>query len=314
MSFRLKIAAFLFAIGIGFAGQVIADGGYFKPHVLPSKEDLDKQSAWLERGRVRADSDYYEFQGDKKNDKRDFAGAIEDFSRAIPLNPKDVYSFWGRAYARDHTGDLAGATEDYTSAAVLRPKVPFSYYKRGHDKMLTGDLDGAMVDFDRAMALNSRNSWTWYYRAQLREVMRDWPGAIRDYRRACELDKSTQDYPRLFIWLIQIHSGEKADADKEFSAYLARRHRAKGGDWYFITTRFLVGTVGEADFIESSSTSPDAPDTGSGPCEVWFYTGVKKLISGDNPGAILDFRKCVETGRVDVFEYHLAESELKTLE
>jgi tetratricopeptide (TPR) repeat protein len=293
--------------------QAIADGPYFNSNSQPTKEDLQKQEAWLERGRIRADADYYEFQGEKKNDKGDFAGAIEDFSRAIPLNPKDVYSFWGRANARDHTGDLAGAMEDYTSAAALKPNDAYTYCSRGRDKMLTGDADGALADFNRALALDPKYAWTWYYRGDLHYMMRDWQGAIGDYRRACQLDKRTQDYPRLSIWLIRTRLGEKADANKEFSLFLAKRGPLKGGDWYREITDFFADTVSEADFL-ASSVSPDAPDGGWAPCSAWFYAGMKKLISGDTPAAIVCFRKCEETNRPDILEYHLAESELKTLE
>ncbi|MBW4699358.1 MAG: PDZ domain-containing protein [Aphanocapsa lilacina HA4352-LM1] len=58
-------------------------------------------------------------QGDSKLHRQDFAGAIEEYSRAIRLNPSNALAHSNRARARAALGDTAGAVGDLKKAAQL---------------------------------------------------------------------------------------------------------------------------------------------------------------------------------------------------
>ena len=53
----------------------------------------------------------------------DYAGAIEDYTQAIELDPKFAEAYFNRGNAKHSSGDYAGAIEDYTKAIELDPKV-----------------------------------------------------------------------------------------------------------------------------------------------------------------------------------------------
>ena len=49
----------------------------------------------------------------------DFAGAIDDYSQVIKINPKDSDALFNRAKAKKAIGDIKGACEDWRKAADL---------------------------------------------------------------------------------------------------------------------------------------------------------------------------------------------------
>lgn len=55
---------------------------------------------------------FYNIEGVKKADKGDFDDALECFSKAIELPPKDSLSYFNRARIRMYIGDVKGAKSD----------------------------------------------------------------------------------------------------------------------------------------------------------------------------------------------------------
>jgi len=59
---------------------------------------------------------FLNIEGVKKVDKGDFDNALDCFSRAIDLPPKDSVSYFNRASLRMYLGDLKGASSDLKAA------------------------------------------------------------------------------------------------------------------------------------------------------------------------------------------------------
>jgi tetratricopeptide (TPR) repeat protein len=55
---------------------------------------------------------FYNIEGVKKADKGAFDSALEFFSKAIKLQPKDSTSYFNRASLRMYLGDVEGAKSD----------------------------------------------------------------------------------------------------------------------------------------------------------------------------------------------------------
>jgi tetratricopeptide (TPR) repeat protein len=66
-------------------------------------------------------SHYYNYRGVCKFNLR-FKHAIQDFNKAIELDPANAYHYSCRAYIKDKTGDTEGAIEDYSTALELDPE------------------------------------------------------------------------------------------------------------------------------------------------------------------------------------------------
>lgn len=88
------------------------------------------------------------FRGKAYSKKRNFDGAIADFTEAIRLNPKNDSPFYFRGGAYLENGDYDRAIADYTEVIQLNPTDVFaSYYGRGLAYMGKIDYGRAVSDF-----------------------------------------------------------------------------------------------------------------------------------------------------------------------
>jgi len=61
----------------------------------------------------KADKLFYNAEGLKKADKCKFREALELFTKAVDLNPKDSLSYFNRATIKMDIGDILGAKLDF---------------------------------------------------------------------------------------------------------------------------------------------------------------------------------------------------------
>ena len=52
-------------------------------------------------------------------DLKDYEGAIADFTKAIEINPEDVYAYKSRGVSQEYIGNLIGACSDWRKASSL---------------------------------------------------------------------------------------------------------------------------------------------------------------------------------------------------
>ncbi|MDP7035318.1 MAG: tetratricopeptide repeat protein, partial [Planctomycetota bacterium] len=82
----------------------------------------------------------YSNRGHARKAKGDIDGAIEDYSKAIEIDPKFAGAYSNRGGARQAKGDPDGAIEDYNKAIEIDPKNPNAYHNRGNARAKKGDL------------------------------------------------------------------------------------------------------------------------------------------------------------------------------
>jgi len=93
----------------------------------------------------------------KENDK----DAIEDYTKAIEIDPNNVFAFRLRADSKCKLGDYLGAIDDYTKAIEIFPNKPnkaYLYNYRASAKRKSGDNKGADQDDIKADKLKSMES------------------------------------------------------------------------------------------------------------------------------------------------------------
>ena len=91
--------------------------------------------------------------GNAKRAKGDLDGAIEDYTKAIQLKPRNADAYYERGLAKRAKGDLDGAIADFTNAVELKPDFAEAYGSRGDAKKAKGDLDGANADHTKYIQL-----------------------------------------------------------------------------------------------------------------------------------------------------------------
>jgi tetratricopeptide (TPR) repeat protein len=113
------------------------------------------------------DGEFYRTRARVRGNLRDFAGALEDVTRAIGLNPKWHLSLVQRAYLHQQAGDLRAAFRDVDLYIAREPQDFNGYLRRTELYEISGDLRSALADARQAHRLfppyirkpGTRKSW-----------------------------------------------------------------------------------------------------------------------------------------------------------
>lgn len=74
-------------------------------------------------------------------------GSVEEFTKAIRLDPESAGAYAGRGAIKFAMGDNRGAIADFTKAIELDQKSAGYYSGRGTARLAAGDIPGAIGDF-----------------------------------------------------------------------------------------------------------------------------------------------------------------------
>jgi tetratricopeptide (TPR) repeat protein len=196
--------------------------------------------------------------GINKAKERDFKGAIENFDRAIKLNPDYADAYSNRASVRHELGDDPGAIEDYKEAILLNPDCAVYHNNLGIISYNSDDYRGARVAHTRAIQLNPGYAQAYNDRGFARLRLGDLQGALKDFSQAIELNAD--------------------DA-------LAWNNR---GDVYFLELGYLQEALD--DYTQAARLNPKNPKT-------FYYLGVIHSRLGNKEKALEDFIKAIELKR-----------------
>ena len=133
---------------------------------------------------------FYYARGSAKNKLYDYEGSIEDFNKAIEINSdlRDAYNY--RGYAKNQLEDHYGAIEDYTKAIELDPAYEAAYIGRGNAKEMLGDVIGTCKDWKKAADLGNEVAAEYYEQciAEATEYLDrgTWKELDGDLKGACE--------------------------------------------------------------------------------------------------------------------------------
>lgn len=134
-------------------------------------EDSTMLYPYLERAQQR-------FEGGRYN------GAVEDYSRALEIDPRDPEIWLGRGLAREKLKDFHGAFSDYTRAIDIRENFFKAWINRGNVLYKLGRYVDAIEDFDVALVYQANYAPAIYNRAMAKIRMKNKEGACRDLMRA----------------------------------------------------------------------------------------------------------------------------------
>lgn len=126
--------------------------------------------------------------------------AINDFSKAIKLNPNNHHAYFYRARSRKALRDFQSAVEDYSYSIKINPKSSKVYTERG---WCLGKLDlkkQAIKDLNKAIALDSKNYKAYQYRSEIKYKQGDFQGALSDFNRVLKLKPKNSDDISKFLF------------------------------------------------------------------------------------------------------------------
>ena len=91
------------------------------------------------------------------------------------------------ARTKASSGDYEEAIDDYTKALKINPQFADAYFHRGILKGRLGDAKGAISDADKAIKINPQNAMAYASRGIAEETLGDLQRACADWRKAAVL-------------------------------------------------------------------------------------------------------------------------------
>jgi tetratricopeptide (TPR) repeat protein len=226
--------------------------------------------------------------GQKKLDRLDSEGAIENFSRALSLEPQNDQIYLKRADALQAKSDIEGAIADYTQAIQLNPNNADAYRRRAEAQGAQSKYQAALADLDRAIQLNPDASEAYSARADFRGIVEDYKGAIADADQAIRQNDSDSDAYNIRCYARARGFGDFKAAlpDCERAIELDAESPANYSSRCYVRAGLKDKTALE-DCDRAFKTDPDYAYN-------YEDRGLAKLALGNPKGALEDLQKALE--------------------
>lgn len=144
----------------------------------------------------------------------DLPDAVDTYTKAIELCPKDAMVYHNRGNAYDKLGNYERAIADFDTAIELNPLYAENYNNRGAAYKKIGNHKQAIADFDKAIALNPQYAAAYNNRGNTYGNAGDYKQAVADFDRAIEIDpKSAMSYNNRGFAYNNIGNHKQAIAD-----------------------------------------------------------------------------------------------------
>ena len=203
-----------------FARGIREGAGFYNNRGLEYLNNGDNDLAIEDFSRaIRMEPDnanFYYYRGDAYFNKGQYNPAIEDYTRAILLGLHYAVVFYNRGLAYYWIGDYERAIEDYTRTILLEPNVSIAYNNRGLAYSDTGEYDPAIEDYTQAILLDPDNVNAYYNRGLAWHYGKgSYEQAIEDYTRTILLnpDNVNAYYYRGLAWHYGKNDYEQAIED-----------------------------------------------------------------------------------------------------
>jgi Lipoprotein NlpI, contains TPR repeats len=129
----------------------------------------------------------YNKRGMALDDLKEYDRAIEDYTKAIELNPDDADVYYRRGNTWRDKKDYDKAIIDYSKALELRPGYAHYYLFRGIAWQYQGNKNNALAEYNKVIELNSDYAIAYYFRGNLYKSSGLFDEAIKDYTKTIEL-------------------------------------------------------------------------------------------------------------------------------
>ncbi|CCJ31312.1 unnamed protein product, partial [Pneumocystis jirovecii] len=153
----------------------------FRPKPNPKIESKDESTG-----------DYHLKQGFKALSAKNYDSASKSFSKAIELGCSE--SLQSVAYNMSGTfkfiqGNTHDALEDFNKAIEIDPNDTQNYIKRASVYMELGDRSATWSDFETAQSVNPNDPDIYYHRGQMHFITGEFSEAAKNYQKSIDLDK-----------------------------------------------------------------------------------------------------------------------------
>lgn len=212
--FRVLLLLFIFLSVQTFCGLVSA-----KSHMEMTDAQIIKMIKKLDKkiNRKEDNAKLYIQRGFYKFILKDYGSALEDYTTAEELTPKNsvIYYSKGRIWAEKK--NYTSAIEEFDKAISLNKKDSKVYVSRGMAKQGLNDLNGAIADYNLAIKYCRSNSNAYINRGVVKYKQKNYDGAMSDFQKAIKLSKKYSPDAYYNLGLVQCQNEEYEDGIDSFS-------------------------------------------------------------------------------------------------
>lgn len=145
----------------------------------------------------------YQVKGMVFQNQKNYKVALECFSKAIEIDPRNGKLWNSRGGIYFNTKEYDKALKDFDKAIELDNSLAMFYSNRASIKLELKDVDAALLDLNEALKLDDANPLVYYTRGNAYSKLSKLDEALKDYDRAISLrPTSAYYYGRGRIYLV----------------------------------------------------------------------------------------------------------------
>ena len=133
-----------------------------------------------------AATDFYR-SGTEKQELNDLVGAIDDFNKALEMDPGFFMAILSRGKVRFVQQDFENAMRDFDQTIVITEKLMEEAKKKGNVKIILGDHKGATKDFFHSDSMKPILAEALFNRGNVRNFLDNKEGCCEDLKKSSEL-------------------------------------------------------------------------------------------------------------------------------
>lgn len=131
--------------------------------------------------------------GLEKAKQKDYAAAIEEFTKALQVNPEFIEAYYQRGLAYYDLGRIPQAVFDYDQVLKRDTYHVEAYYCRALARLALKNLPGALKDVDKTIELNCYKAGAYNLRGVVERKLGNIERAIANLKKAAELYLEQKD-------------------------------------------------------------------------------------------------------------------------
>lgn len=138
------------------------------------------------------EANYYVNRGRCLESVSSYARAIDDYEKALALNPTLSIAEHNLSILKRSTGNADEAERILNEVISKNPDLPFPYAERAYHHAGQGRYTNALRDYDRAIQLAPEEAEYYVNRGAIYEKLNDWKKAYADFSVAVQLDENME--------------------------------------------------------------------------------------------------------------------------
>ena len=244
----------------------------------------------------------------KALETNDISEKIEIFSRVIEINPENLDALFYSGNTKQDKEDYIGAINDYTKIILTKPDAD-TYLNRGNARYSIGNLSGAMEDYQKSFDLDINLLSAKYSLGCLKYELEDYNGAFIDF--SCIINNAQYRKPRRnqveflkksITMRAFTHEalGNFYKAYKDYTLRIFYERFAPNANSYFNRGQLLLTLKLYDNAVKDFTTSLKLDSSNP---YAYFYRGVSNILNSKPLSSIEDFNQAIKLDELDFDAY-----------